>query len=73
MQEGTVVWFNDKKGFGYLKDKDQRLVFIHYSAIKSEKEYKTLSSGQPVKFSAQDELGTLRATLVIPRVNQNAK
>ena len=51
MINGTVKWFNDKKGFGFLtsddsKDKD---VFVHYSSIEGDG-FKSLSPGDEVKF-----------------------
>jgi cold shock protein len=46
---GTVVWFNNNKGYGFLKDRNDREVFCHYSAILSEG-YKHLSEGDEVEY-----------------------
>jgi len=49
MPEGTVKWFNAKKGFGFLEREDGDDVFVHFSAIQSEG-FKTLNEGERVKF-----------------------
>ena len=47
---GTVVWFNNAKGFGFLNRNDGEAdVFVHYSAIQAEG-YKSLKEGQKVEF-----------------------
>jgi CspA family cold shock protein len=47
---GTVKWFNDDKGFGFItRDDGEKDVFCHHSAIKGEG-FKTLSEGQKVQF-----------------------
>ena len=47
---GTVKWFNDSKGFGFLtRDDGEKDVFVHHSAIQGEG-FKTLSEGQRVEF-----------------------
>ncbi len=47
---GTVKWFNDEKGFGFLtRDDGEKDVFCHFSAIKSEG-FKSLAEGQKVEF-----------------------
>ena len=45
--EGTVKWFNDEKGFGFIEQADGRDVFVHYSAIIGEGR-RTLVEGQKV-------------------------
>ncbi len=47
---GTVKWFNDAKGFGFIEQESGPDVFAHFSAIKSEG-FKTLVEGQKVEFT----------------------
>ena len=47
---GTVKWFNEDKGFGFIQREGGPDVFAHYSAIKAEG-YKTLAEGQAVEFN----------------------
>ena len=49
MAEGTVKWFNDKKGFGFIVAEDGKDVFVHHTAIQSEG-YRTLKEGEKVRF-----------------------
>ena len=46
---GTVKWFNDEKGYGFIAREGDRDVFVHYRAIEMEGR-KTLKEGQQVKF-----------------------
>jgi CspA family cold shock protein len=47
---GTVKWFNDAKGFGFINREDgQKDVFVHFSAIKGDG-FKTLAEGDKVEF-----------------------
>jgi CspA family cold shock protein len=52
MQEGTVKWFNNKKGWGFIQKEDGGDVFVHYSAIQGTG-YKLLSEGDRVRFEVQ--------------------
>ncbi|HVU46749.1 MAG TPA: cold-shock protein [Terracidiphilus sp.] len=49
MEQGTVKWFNDAKGFGFLSRPSGEDVFVHFSAIKSDG-FKSLQEGQAVTF-----------------------
>lgn len=46
---GTVKWFNQKKGYGFITSEGNEDVFVHYSAIQGEG-FKTLDEGQQVEF-----------------------
>lgn len=47
---GTVKWFNDEKGYGFIAREGERDVFVHYRAIEMDGR-KTLKEGQQVKFT----------------------
>ena len=53
MAKGTVKWFNDKKGFGFITKEEGKDVFVHFSGIKSEG-FKTLKEGAAVEFEVSD-------------------
>ncbi|GAA4349805.1 cold-shock protein [Kangiella taiwanensis] len=51
--KGTVKWFNESKGFGFIEQQNGPDVFAHYSAISSSG-FKTLAEGQQVEFTVTD-------------------
>ena len=53
MPEGTVKWFNAKKGFGFLERDNGDDVFVHFSAIQTDG-FRTLNEGDKVKFDIVD-------------------
>jgi cold shock protein len=52
MAKGTVKWFNDAKGYGFVTPENGKDVFVHHSAIKGEG-YKSLSEGAQVEFDIE--------------------
>jgi len=50
MEQGTVKWFNDAKGFGFISRQNGEDVFVHFSAIQSNG-FKSLQEGQAVSFN----------------------
>ena len=53
MKRGTVKWFNNAKGFGFITDEDGKDVFVHYSGIVMDG-FKVLEEGQTVTFDTVD-------------------
>jgi CspA family cold shock protein len=64
MAEGTVKWFNDAKGFGFIAQQDGNDVFVHHSGIQSDG-FKTLDEGAKVTFEVEDGPKGLAATNVV--------
>ena len=54
MAKGTVKWFNDKKGFGFIQQEDGPDVFVHYSSIQGQG-FKSLQEGQKVEFEVSTD------------------
>lgn len=53
MRNGTVKWFNETKGYGFITPADgSEDVFVHFSAIKGD-DFRTLQEGQPVTFEVE--------------------
>jgi cold shock protein len=64
MSSGTVKWFNESKGYGFITPSDGSPdIFVHYSVIQGDG-FKTLKEGQSVEFEAQDGPKGLQATKV---------
>ncbi|GMU84398.1 MAG: cold-shock protein [Phycisphaerales bacterium] len=49
MSQGTVKWFNDTKGFGFIRAEDGADVFVHHTEIRAEG-FRTLKEGQQVEY-----------------------
>lgn len=54
MNKGTVKWFNNQKGFGFITMEDGTDIFVHYSGIVSEEKFKSITEGQTVEFEIAD-------------------
>ncbi len=66
MAKGTVKWFNEAKGFGFISQEDGGAdVFVHFSAIQGSG-FKTLAEGQKVEFDLQDGPKGPQAANVVP-------
>ena len=53
MPQGTVKWFNNKRGWGFIVKEDGEDIFVHYSAIKGEG-FRSLDEGQRVQFEIEE-------------------
>lgn len=53
MSEGSVKWFNEKKGYGFIQQENGQDLFVHYTAIQTEG-FKTLTEGQRVRFEVEE-------------------
>ncbi len=62
--KGTVKWFNDSKGFGFIEQESGPDVFAHFSAI-SGSGFKTLAEGQPVEFDVTQGQKGLQAENIV--------
>lgn len=53
MATGTVKWFNNKKGYGFINEENGRDIFVHFSSIDMEG-YKSLNEGEQVTFDIEE-------------------
>lgn len=62
--EGTVKWFSDKKGYGFITREGEDDIFVHYSAIQGEG-FRTLREGEKVVFDVVTGERGMKATNVV--------
>ncbi len=62
--KGTVKWFNNQKGYGFISDENGKDVFVHYSGVKMEG-FKSLEEGQAVEFDIVEGEKGAQATNVV--------
>ena len=65
MAQGTVKWFNDAKGYGFIQVEGGEDVFVHFSAVAMDG-FKSLKEGQSVEYEAEASAKGLKATKVVP-------
>jgi CspA family cold shock protein len=66
MKQGSVKWFNETRGFGFISPADgSKDVFVHYSKIESDG-FKTLKEGQDVEFESTESPKGPQVTRCIP-------
>jgi cold shock protein len=53
LANGTVKWFSNKKGYGFISHEAGKDIFVHYSSINSDG-FKTLAEGEDVSFEVED-------------------
>ncbi len=70
MAIGTVKWFNDAKGYGFIQKEDGRDVFVHYSSIEGDG-FRTLNQGQQVNYEEVDGPKGLYAAHVTKEMGAN--
>lgn len=54
MVKGTVKWFNATKGYGFISTEEGQDVFVHFSALEDNGEFRSLDEGQAVEFEIVD-------------------
>jgi CspA family cold shock protein len=63
-RSGTVKWFNETKGYGFIEQEGEKDVFVHYTAIRMDG-YRTLKEGQPVEYTVMETSKGLQAAEVV--------
>lgn len=66
--EGTVKWFSDPKGYGFIASDDQPDIFVHHSAIQMDG-FRTLKEGDIVIYDLLDSPKGLQAANVVPKAS----
>lgn len=64
MPTGTVKWFNESKGYGFITQEDGTDIFAHYAEINGEG-YKTLTEGESVSFEVTETEKGLKASNIV--------
>ena len=64
MSEGTIKWYNSKKGFGFIEQESGDDVFVHFSSIEMSG-FKTLAEGERVEFEVEENDKGLSAKKVV--------
>ena len=64
MASGTVKWFNDSKGYGFICQENGEDVFVHHTAIQGEG-FKSLSEGDKVEFETEKDQRGFKASNVV--------
>lgn len=64
MSNGTVKWFNDAKGFGFITGEDDKDIFVHFSEIQGDG-FKTLAEGDKVTYDVTSEARGDKAVNVV--------
>jgi CspA family cold shock protein len=62
--KGTVKWFNDSKGYGFIQQMEGEDVFVHFSAIQADG-FRTLAEGEEVEYEVRESDKGLQATQVV--------
>jgi len=65
MAKGTVKWFNNSKGYGFIQQDNGDELFVHFSGIKGQG-FRTLREGQSVEFDIEQDAKGPRAVNVVP-------
>ena len=63
MSKGTVKWFNNQKGYGFISDEEGNDVFVHYTGLNMEG-FKSLEEGAAVEFDVPDGAKGPQAVIV---------
>jgi len=66
LPKGTVKWFNEKKGYGFIEQEDGQDIFVHFSSITMSG-FKTLAEGDEVSFDVEEsDRGPVAKNVVKP-------
>lgn len=65
MNKGTVKWFNNQKGFGFISDEQGNDIFVHYTGLNMDG-FKSLEDGQSVTFDVTKGARGMQAVNVCP-------